>query len=350
MKQTISPRAQQILEFLARNGFQDAELSPLAGDASFRRYVRVRKGDKHAMLMDAPPEKENSRSYLSVATYLCERGYSAPRVFAHEAQNGLLLIEDLGDALFSQEMRQHPACERELYSAAIDMLVEWHDKMLAFSDRVALPLPAYDHKLLTQEVNLFTNWFFPQIVGKEKAAALSAEYLDIWKRILSGASLDTTYFIHRDYHADNLMWLPKREGLKRVGLLDFQDAVYGDAAYDLVSLLEDARRDVPAELAAAMLSRYITNAGVNRDAFMSAYAILGAQRNSKIVGIFSRLAARDNKHHYLDFLPRVWRYLEQDVAHPALAELRQWLNTHVPMADRGVITIQHDSRDLALSA
>lgn len=347
MKRKMSARTEQILSFLAAGGFADAELHPLAGDASFRRYIRIRKGNKCAMLMDAPPEKENSRSYLNVAQYLYGLGYSVPNVLAHDLSLGLLLLEDLGDDLFSAVLRRDSAVENELYINAVDILVEWRN----LGSRSALQsLQPYDYKLLMQEVRLFSSWFLPQIVGKDEAARLGVEYLDIWARILQSATPAVNCFVHRDYHADNLMWLPARSGLKRVGMLDFQDAVYGDPAYDMVSLLEDARRDVSDDLAVAMIDRYVAGAGIDKQAFLASYALLGAQRNSKIVGIFSRLAARDGKQHYLNFLPRVWRYLEKDLAHPTLAELKRWIDEHVAAADRGVITIQHDSHDLALSA
>lgn len=341
-------RAEQITQFLDANGFADAELFPLAGDASFRRYIRIRKPGKKAMLMDAPPQKENSRSYLAVATCLCRQGYSAPQVLAHDLSTGLLLLEDLGDDLFTLELKKSGSKEAELYAAAIDVLVKWHKN--SFANPAVLPLPPYDTKLLMQEVRLFTDWYLPQIAGKEKAALWAAEYLAIWENILSAAPLETTHFVHRDYHADNLMWLPERRGVQRVGLLDFQDAVCGDAAYDMVSLLEDARRDVPPALAEDMLARYLSATGIGCERFMAAYAVLGAQRNSKIIGIFTRLAARDNKYQYLNYLPRVWRYLEQDLSHPALAELKTWLDTHILPEWRGTITILHDSRDLVLTA
>lgn len=342
-----APRAQQILSFLESSGWDRAELHPLAGDASFRRYIRVRKEGRSAMLMDAPPEKENSRSYLTVARYLHGHGYSVPRILAERAQDGLLLLEDLGDDLFSACMRCDPSCENTLYEAAIDVLVDWHGRCRRAD---GASIAAYTSALLTQEAALLSDWFLPQTLGIDRASALRAEYLEIWDRVLSAAPLLSDSFVHRDYHADNLMWLREREGVQRVGLLDFQDAVYGDPAYDMVSLLEDARRDVPAPVVEAMLARYLDRTGVDRARFMTAYAVLGAQRNSKIVGIFTRLAARDGKRQYLPLLPRVWGYLARDLAHPALSDLRAWMDLHVSPEDRGVIAIQHDSRELMLTA
>ena len=343
----IAPaRLEKITGFLSGTRFSDAQLHPLAGDASFRRYIRVSKGNDSAMLMDAPPEKENVRPFIAVAEFLYQQGFSAPFIHARHEQDGFLLLEDLGDDSFSSVLRKDPAQEKELYSAAIDVLAYWHRREIGFSKPELLPLPQYNEELLMREVQLLTEWFLPQAVGTEKAAALSGEYVSLWQSILAKANLSTSVWVHRDYHADNLMWLPQRNEHKRVGLLDFQDGVYGDGAYDLVSLLEDARRDVPPALASAMLERYIAGVGCEREHFLTSYAVLGAQRNCKIVGIFSRLAVRDGKSSYLNFLPRVWRHLENDLKHPLLAPLKQWMDKHIPADKRGVIAVSTDSKRL----
>lgn len=342
-------RLAKIKTFIEGTEFRGGELIPLAGDASFRRYIRVRKQGKQAMLMDAPPTREDVRPYIAVAEYLYRLGYSVPDILARDEAEGFLLLEDLGDASFSSVLLEGGSA-LELYKAAMDVLIEWRDKTKGVSNPQALPLPLYDHALLIKEVDLFSHWFLPQVLGKEKALQLRAEYTALWQKVLASSSLSTRVWVHRDYHVDNLMWLPARKGIKRVGLLDFQDGVYGDAAYDVVSLLEDARRDVPPALAQEMIDYYLTATGVERQEFMSAYAILGAQRNSKIIGIFSRLAARDNKEAYLHYLPRVWHYLEQDLTHPLLAELKAWLDLHITDDMRGVIAVRHTSQELALSA
>jgi len=339
----------KINRFLSQHGFKNAQLFPLSGDASFRRYIRVRKAGRKAMLMDAPPQKENSQSFVTIAEYLHKKGFSAPKMLAHDLDNGLLLLEDLGDDSFTLELKQKGSrSEKKFYAAAIDVLAAWHKKKLA-NPRV-LQLPPYDHALLMREARLFSDWYLPQVVGKQKAVMLASEYLDIWLHILEGAPLETGHFVHRDYHADNLMWLPRRRGVRRVGLLDFQDGVYGDAAYDMVSLLEDARRDLPRTLAEAMIERYLAATKQNPARFRMAYAILGAQRNSKIIGIFVRLAARDGKRQYLNYLPRVWAHLEHDLQHPALSELKKWIDKRVPSKWRGTPTIRYDAQDLELSA
>lgn len=346
-KNTIAPaRLEQIQQFLAGTAFRDAELNPLAGDASFRRYIRLRKGNETAMLMDAPPDKENVGPFIAVAEFLHQQGFSAPFIHARHERDGLLLLEDLGDDSFSSLLRQSPAQEEQLYAAAIDVLAHWHHEEAGFSKPELLPLPYYDMDLMMREVALLSDWFLPQAMGADKAAALRDDYLGIWKTILTQAKLSTSVWVHRDYHADNLMWLPNRSDHERVGLLDFQDGVYGDGAYDLVSLLEDARRDVPPDLAAAMLDRYIAKVATDRQRFLTSYAVLGAQRNCKIIGIFSRLAVRDGKTSYLHFLPRVWRHLEHDMRHPLLSGLKQWMDKHIPADKRGVLAMSSDNQKL----
>lgn len=346
-------RLEQIEQLLRGTDFEGAALQPLAGDASFRRYIRLNRDGRRAMLMDAPVDKEDVRPYIAMAEYLCARGFSAPRIYARHVPQGLLLLEDLGDDSFTLLLKQSAAAaalEQTLYGAAIDLLADWHHAAFAVSSPAQLPLPAYDTPLLMREVSLFPDWFLPQAAGPEEALRLKTEFMQIWERILAAASLSCRVLVHRDYHADNLMWLPERRGSARVGLLDFQDGVYGDAAYDVVSLLEDARRDVPQPLADAMIARYIAASGVDPQQFRAAYAVLGAQRNCKIIGIFSRLAARDGKLHYLHMLPRVWRHLEHDVTHPQLVELQHWLDRYVSEEARGVIAVRHSAADLARSA
>lgn len=335
-----SPRQSHIEHFLTTTAFAEATLNPLAGDASFRRYIRLHKGAQTAMLMDAPPDKEDVRPFVHIATLLNNAGYSAPAILAQHPESGLLLLEDLGDDLFSTVLKRNAMVENLLYETAIDVLVSWRGDKGTFPANSLATLAAYDEALLSKEVALFSQWYAPQIMERDQAEAFQREYLAIWGRIFSDVMLTTDTFVHRDYHADNLMWLPERSGTAQVGLLDFQDGVRGDPMYDLVSLLEDARRDVPPALAEAMLSRYITLAGADNAQARAAYALLGAQRNSKIVGIFTRLAVRDNKLHYLNYLPRVWRHLERNLAHPLLAPLKALIDAQILAEYRGVIAIE----------
>jgi aminoglycoside/choline kinase family phosphotransferase len=312
-----------IAAFLERRGWGKATRMPLAGDASFRRYERLQLSGAAAVLMDAPPDKEDVCPFLAMAHYLTGFGYSAPNVIAAEAENGLVLLEDLGDDLFTRVLESGNN-ERALYAAAVDLLADLHRRP-APDD-----LPPYDDERLLAEAVLLTDWYIPALTGTPTAAPVRQTYIDIWRDLFPLARTGAEVMVLRDYHADNLMWLPERGGHARVGLLDFQDAVRGPAAYDLVSLLEDARRDVPPALAEEMVARYLAATGADEKGFRAAYAILGAQRNAKIVGIFTRLWKRDGKAIYLDFIPRVWGLLQRDLAHPALAPIREWFDQAVP--------------------
>lgn len=309
-------------EFLGRAGWSQAEIDPLAGDASFRRYFRVRKGDRTAMLMDAPPPHEDSAPFLRAARWLDANGLRAPHILAEDAARGLVLLEDFGNARMRDYLDAHPADQTAVYEGAIDALV-----ML----RSLPPGPFLDYSMseYLREARLFTEWYCPA----QKLYADAAAYTEAWERSLRDMlpRQRPGVTVLRDYHAENIMLLG---ALHKQGLLDFQDALVGHPAYDLVSLLQDARRDVSPELEAAMIDRYLSRTGADRETFLADYARLGAQRNTKIVGIFVRLAKRDGKPRYLDLIPRVWRQLERDLAHPALAPVAAWFDANVPSALR----------------
>lgn len=304
--------------FLAAAGWAGAEVLPLAGDASFRRYFRVRDGDRRAVLMDAPPPHEDPRPFMAVAGWLAERGFGAPRLLAAAPEEGLLLLEDFGDARMREAIDADPARECPLYEAAVDTLVRLHG-------HDAGPLRAYDRAELHREAGLFVEWYGPA-VGLD----LDADgYRGAWDAVFDRALADRPVTVLRDYHAENLMLVD--DGL---GLLDFQDALAGHPAYDLVSLLQDARRDVAPAVEAAMLARYRAATGAGED-FVAAYHVLGAQRNAKILGIFTRLWQRDGKPRYPALCPRVWAYLERDLAQPVLAPVAAWMAANVPADRRG---------------
>lgn len=331
-------RETQIKEFLLNTEFSTANLQPLAGDASARRYVRAISGEKKAIIMDTPAEGENFPAFVAIAEYLKKNGYNSPQIIARNMQEGFLLLEDFGNNSFTNTLNDNPKSEPELYKQAVDLLIDWQK----LSPKNSISLPLYDEQLYLREVSLFCDWYMPQILGEEKATYLRSEYLEIWREILSSAQLAQNIFVHRDFHADNLMWLPEKEGIIRVGLLDFQDAVIGDPAYDMVSLLEDARRDVPYALALDMLDYYLANTGADKKIFYNSYNILGAQRNSKIIGIFMRLALRDGKENYLNFLPRVWKHLEKDISHPSLKNLQIWIDKNIPQELRNSVVIRQE--------
>ena len=242
---------------------------------------------------------------------------SAPEVIAADAEIGQVLLEDLGDDLFSRVLARG-GDERRLYEAAVDLLAELQ-RRLPPED-----LPAYDDAWLLREALLLPEWYAPD--------APVEDYRAIWEELLPHARVGADGFVYVDYHADNLLWLPARAGHAQIGLLDFQDARLGPPAYDLVSLLEDARRDVPPDLADAMVDRYLAaRPDLDPKAFRAAYAVLGAQRNAKILGLFSRLARRDGKPAYLVLLPRVAGHLKRDLGHPLLSPLRAWCDRHLQL-------------------
>lgn len=329
----MAERGTLIASFLAAAGWGDAARRTLAGDASFRRYDRLERGAERAVLMDAPPPQEDVRPFLAIARLLQGLGFSAPSILAEDVAAGLLLLEDFGDATYTRLLAQG-AEEAALYALAVDLLIALHR---AFDAAAAPEIPPYDEQRLLAEAALLVDWYLPAIAGHPTDPALRQDYLDLWRGLLPVARGVPSSLVLRDYHVDNLMLLEGRGGLTACGLLDFQDAVIGPVTYDLVSLLEDARRDVAPDLAAAMQRRYLAGfPELDPEAFAASYAVLGAQRNCKIVGIFTRLCVRDGKPIYLRHIPRVWRLIEQDLRHPALAPLACWLDRHIPRALRRV--------------
>ena len=332
----------QAVEFLGHAGWENVYLSPVAGDASFRRYFRVTGRDEAtAILMDAPPEQEDVRPFVSMANHLLGLGLSAPEILAKDEAGGFLLLEDLGDATFTRELGRGTD-ETLLYEAAVDVLVHLH----GLDTKVAVPpgLLPYGNGRLLDEMFLLPQWFVPAFAdgdetskppGNPMSEDARKAYGEAWLSVFPRVHELAKTLVLRDYHVDNLIWLPERDGIRRTGLLDFQDAVSGAPAYDLMSLLEDARRDISPELKEAMLARYFAATGADQKTFMPAFHILAAGRHAKVIGIFTRLSVRDGKDVYLRHIPRVWRLLEASLAaEPALAPVRAWLDTYVPPSMR----------------
>jgi aminoglycoside/choline kinase family phosphotransferase len=313
----LDNRQDLISDFLEKNNLCAAKRTPLAGDASFRRYERILHGGKSLILMDAPPPKENVRPFIKVAKFLSGNTFSAPKIIAEDSENGFLLLEDLGDDLYSRLLQENrdAAFEEEIYKQAAEALIRLHEI------QPPADLPRYDEALLLREARLFTEWRL------QPAPEKSAEYENILLKLFSHLKNEKPVVVLRDYHAENLIYLPGREAHKKVGLLDFQDAVIGSPAYDLVSLLEDARRDVGPELQKKIFAHFLAlSPHIDREIFLNSYSLLGAQRNLKIIGIFTRLAKRDGKERYLSLLPRVWDHLANDLKNPYLAPLKNWLD------------------------
>ncbi|KPF76466.1 aminoglycoside phosphotransferase [Blastomonas sp. AAP25] len=297
-------------------GWGGAEIAPIPGDASFRRYFRVIEADRRAILMDAPPPEEDPRPFIDVARYLTAQGLRAPEIIAADAEAGLVLLEDFGDVRMRETVDASDGeTERTIYGKAIETLVHLHQ-------RTAASVPLYDRAVYQREAGLLTEWY----CAARGLDVDVAGYVRAWDQVLDAMDASAPQVtVLRDYHAENIMLLD--DG--KQGLLDFQDALVGDPAYDLVSLLQDARRDVAPALEAEMIAHYRALANPAYD-FDTAYHVLGAQRNAKIVGIFVRLWKRDGKPRYPLMIPRVWEAMERDLKHPALAPVAAWFDANIP--------------------
>ena len=353
---TFAARAERILtirRFLDRSDFGRTERRRIQGDASTRSYERLNRDGATYILMNSPkrpdgPPVLGGKSYSAIA-HLAESvtpfvamalalralGFSAPAIFAADREAGLLVIEDLGDELVVKDDPPTPIESR--YEMATDLLAELHQEMLQevlpVEPGVTYRLPRYDMDAFLIEVELLLDWYLPKL-GARISTAKRDIYRSLWREALLPVTNAQTWVL-RDFHSPNLLWLPEREGTARIGLLDFQDAVMGPAAYDVASLLQDARVDVPELIEIGLLSRYTrarrsADAAFDAPAFARAYATLAAQRASKILGIFARLERRDHKPQYLRHLPRVWGYLQRSLAHPALEPLAAWYRVNVP--------------------
>ena len=312
-------------QFLAGIGWEGARIEPLAGDASFRRYFRVSHGTRTAVLMDAPPPHEDPRPFVAVAEYLLSIGLSAPEIIGRDLGKGLLLIGDLGTERLRETLDTDPGRERQLYELATDVLIHLH------AHPPMEGLRAHALKEWLEELELFPAWYCDALgLDVDVAGFRSA-----WTQVLAPVEADELgpVTVLRDYHAENVMLVGGQAGVAHFGLLDFQDALAGHPAYDLASVLEDARRDVPPEIERAMIDHYVARTQCG-PGFEIAYWALAAQRNTRILGVFTRLWKRDGKAHYTGFQPRMWGLLERDLAKPGLASVRAWFDANVPQQAR----------------
>jgi len=348
----LSSRESEIAGFLEQAGWSAAIRVPVPGDASTRRYERLELDGKIAVLMDAPKGAEapsepegasvearkelgynalarlagpNPEAFACIDRALTCRGFSAPQILDADLSKGLLLLEDLGDDLFARVINTDPASEAKLYAAAIDCLAAIYRSTISGA---TWRVRNYDGAALQAEADLFLDWYAKDM-GHEITGNAHDEWNNIWKDMFSALSAHPRGLALRDFHAENIFWLP--QATERVGLIDFQDALFAHPSYDLVSLIEDARRDVDPDLAAPLLQRFCDKTSlVNDRAFQAAYAVSGAQRNAKILGIFVRLAERDGKPHYRELIPRVAAHFKRNLDHPICANLKSWIETHVP--------------------
>ena len=307
--------------FLADAGWADAAIEPIPGDASFRRYFRLRGDRGSAMLMYARPPEEDPAPFLHVARWLSAQGMRAPAIVHEDAAAGWVLTEDFGDDRMRDWLDANPAEERRAYSDAIQALAQLHRLP-------AGPFAPYSLETYLKEASLFPDWYCSAAGLEVDAMGLAAAWREALSPLLLRQQPHVT--VLRDYHAENIMLLgPPGAYTGEQGLIDFQDALAGHPAYDLVSLLQDARRDVSEELEGEMLDLYRSAVPIDAE-FAGDYARLGAQRNAKVIGIFARLWKRDGKDRYLAMIPRVWAAMERDLAHPALAPVARWFDANVP--------------------
>lgn len=368
MNDAQTQREAAIKAFLKASGWAKASRAAAAGDASSRRYERLTMGGKKAILMDAPRGAEapaepvgadeaarkalgynaaarlagpEPAAFVCIAEALTARGFSAPHILARDLEQGFLLLEDLGDDLFASVIEKNPAEEARLYAAAVDTLAAIYRSSFPAdltSGEARWRLRSYDRLALQTEVDLLLEWYGAD-QGVEISAHARAAWSEIWTQLFKVLDAHAPGLALRDFHAENIFWLPERQAPQRVGLIDFQDGLLAPPAYDLVSLLEDARRDVNPDLRSGLIARFCEKAGVENDAaFQNAYSVMGAQRNAKILGIFVRLAVRDNKPDYRRLIPRVKNLFLRDIQGEIFAPLRGWLETHMPDLLKPAIT------------
>jgi tRNA threonylcarbamoyl adenosine modification protein YjeE len=354
---SFAPRVERIAavrQFIAESGMSEAVRHRMTGDASTRTYDRLQLGGKSYILMnsprrpDGPPVRDNMpysaiahlaesvTPFVAMAKGLRELGLSAPEILHADLEQGLLLIEDLGEERVVAGEPPAPIVER--YEAAVDVLVSLHERRLPDTLPVAPHLeyriPRYDLDAFLIEAELLVDWYLPRFGASIDEGARSA-FRTLWSEALTPAIDEPPTWVLRDYHSPNLLWLPDRSELRRLGLLDFQDALMGPRGYDLASLLQDARIDVAEEIELALLGHYVRRRRADSPefdgpTFIKSYVALAAQRASKILGIFARLDARDGKPQYLRHMPRVWGYLQRSLAHPSQTALNEWYSQHVP--------------------
>lgn len=352
--QAIVRRLAALRAFLEKSGAMQATRKRMAGDASTRSYARLVHDGNSTILMNSPARSDphliyGGKSYLAavhladdivpfvaIGTALHERGLSVPGIYQTDLDEGFLICEDLGHEGVATGTPPAPVEER--YGAAADALVMLHrnplPRLVPVEGRPPYAIPAFDIEAMLIEVSLLLDWYLPDR-GVELPEAARSEFFVIWRELLERALAVPSTWVIRDYHSPNLIWLSERQGLARVGVIDFQDAVLGPPAYDVVSLAQDARVDVPETLEIALVSRYVRgrrhdDPSFDPAAFAESYAMMSAQRNTRLLGVFSRLNRRDGKPDYLRHQPRIWTYLHRALAHPSLADIRGWLARHVP--------------------
>jgi aminoglycoside/choline kinase family phosphotransferase len=322
--------------FIEKSGWGNAEISFLAGDCSNRTYDRLTRPDKTtAVLMDAYGENEKIQSFVDISALLNRLGCSAPKVLSKDLENRFLLLEDFGDETFTMCLEKDINPDI-LYESATNALVHLHKN---FDLTMSPSLPAYDPKTLLEQANVFLEWYFPSIHGKKASSLIVKEWEIAWHDAFRLIETAPKTIILRDFHVDNLVWLKDRNSIQQCGLLDFQDASIGPQVYDLVSLFEDVRQDVSPTLTKRLLKEYLSHFPLlDEESFMAQYYTVGAQRATRIIGVFSRMLLKQNRDHYMRFIPRTWKWLENDLKHDNLLAIRHWFDQYFPEEKRRAIT------------
>jgi aminoglycoside/choline kinase family phosphotransferase len=331
-------RDQAIARFLAEKGWQGAEAKPLAGDGSVRRYTRLVLGKQRCLLMDCPPEL-SVEPFLKVDALLRRLDFSAPEILAADPGTGLALVEDFGDDTFTR-LLGGGADETALYPLAVDLLIELHRRARP-ADLAGLPV--FDDERALDGLFRMLDWYWPAIHGTAAGETVRQEFESAWRAVLPKMRIVPDSIALFDYHTDNLLRLD-RPGVAACGVIDFQDAVRAPVVFDIATLLANDRRTISDDLREAMITRYLTAfPALDRDAFMTAFAVKTAHWNTRIVGTFARLLRRDGKALYQRFMPRVWFLIERTIANSALEPVADWYRRHLPPADRRILEVDERS-------
>jgi len=320
MKAQIINRSERLKRFVD-NHFSDTKytIKPIVGDAGLRDYLRVSTNNESYIVMDCPPSYTSIEPFIQIANFLIENGFSAPKIVKSDTDNGFLILQDLGKLSVKNYLINDNKTQQDIYHLSIDLLIKLQN--------IEPPknLKTFDNTLLASELSIFTDYYAPYKHNKELAPSDLASFNRLWQELLPKQTLMQNSIVLRDYHVENMMYLEHEKGINKLGLLDFQDALIGSPLYDLVSILEDARIDISRDFALECVQYYAAAKEIDLEDALINYHILGAQRNLRILGIFARKYIRDKDNSYLQYIPRVLKYLEYDVSHPVLEPIKNWL-------------------------
>ena len=324
------------LSILKKSGIKNFKLKQIKSDASFRKYSRIniKNDDRKLLFVDSPNKTENNLGYLNISNILKKMNLSVPDIIAYDISKGFFVIEDFGLNTYTYLLKKGES-EIKLYNLATEVLIHINK----YSKNLTSKIPLYSNKKLINEALLFLEWYWPNIYKQKPKKKIFNEYINIWKKLLQNNLKTKKVLVHRDFHIDNLFFLRDRKKVKACGLIDFQDSVIGPSTYDLVSLLEDARRDVDNRIRKKMFQKYLKNNQIkNKENYLNEYKVLAINRHLKVIGIFTRLFVRDNKKNYLKHIPRLWKLIEKNSNFIFLNQINEWLNEYFPKRKRTIPT------------